>query len=131
MNQHNQLQKFSIRKYAIGTFSTLVATFVFLGVNHDAQASEQLNTTYQHSNSNQENSINESANTPIKPLDNKITTGQVQSKQINDNIKETKLNAQTNNKQQANNDLNVSNQPSNTHVRKRELLIQMKLILIE
>ncbi|MDM7864113.1 YSIRK-type signal peptide-containing protein [Staphylococcus borealis] len=119
MNQHNQLQKFSIRKYAISTFSTLVATFVFLGVNHDAQASEQLNTTYQHSNSNQENSINESANTPIKPLDNKITTGQVQSKQINDNIKETKLNAQTNNKQQANNDLNVSNQPSNTHVRKK------------
>ncbi|WP_070854864.1 YSIRK-type signal peptide-containing protein [Staphylococcus sp. HMSC34C02] len=119
MNQHNQLQKFSIRKYAIGTFSTLVATFVFLGVNHDAQASEQLNTTHQHSNSNQENSINESANTPIKPLDNKITTGQVQSKQIKDNIKETKLNTQTNNKQQANNDLNVSNQPSNTHVRKK------------
>ncbi|MEB7459846.1 YSIRK-type signal peptide-containing protein [Staphylococcus borealis] len=119
MNQHNQLQKFSIRKYAIGTFSTLVATFVFLGVNHDAQASEQLNTTQQHSNSNHENSINESANTPIKPLDNKITTGQVQSKQINDNVKETKLNTQTNNKQQANNDLNVSNQPSNTHVRKK------------
>lgn len=43
MNQHKKLQKFSIRKYAIGTVSTLVATFVFLGVNHDAQASEHLN----------------------------------------------------------------------------------------
>lgn len=45
MNQHNQLQKFSIRKYAIGTFSTLVATFIFLGVTNHAQASELTNAT--------------------------------------------------------------------------------------
>ena len=55
MNQHKKLQKFSIRKYAIGTVSTLVATFVFLGVNHDAQASEHLNPTQQHTNNNPDN----------------------------------------------------------------------------
>ncbi|WP_256098346.1 YSIRK-type signal peptide-containing protein, partial [Staphylococcus haemolyticus] len=83
MNQHKKLQKFSIRKYAIGTVSTLVATFVFLGVNHDAQASEHLNPTQQHTNNNPENSINESSNTSIKPSDNKNTTGRFnQIKQV-------------------------------------------------
>lgn len=119
MNQHNYLQKFSIRKYAIGTFSTLVATFVFLGVNHDAQASEHSNSTQQHTNSNHENSIKESDNTSIKLSDNKNTTGQIQSNQVNDTIKEAKLNTQINNKQQANDDSSVSNQPSNMHVRKK------------
>ena len=56
MNQHKNCAKFSIRKYAIGIVSTLVvATFVFLGVNHDAQASEHLNPTQQHTNNNPEN----------------------------------------------------------------------------
>ena len=119
MNQHKKLQKFSIRKYAIGTVSTLVATFVFLGVNHDAQASEHLNPTQQHTNNNPENSINESANTSIKPSDNKNTTGQVQSNQTSDTIREAKLIQQTNNKPQFNKDSSVSKQPSNTHVRKK------------
>ncbi|MCH4409380.1 YSIRK-type signal peptide-containing protein [Staphylococcus haemolyticus] len=119
MNQHKKLQKFSIRKYAIGTVSTLVATFVFLGVNHDAQASEHLNPTQQHTNNNPENSINESSNTSIKPSDNKNTTGQVQSNQTSDTIREAKLIQQTNNKPQFNKDSSVSKQPSNTHVRKK------------
>ncbi|MDU0442902.1 YSIRK-type signal peptide-containing protein [Staphylococcus haemolyticus] len=119
MNQHKKLQKFSIRKYAIGTVSTLVATFVFLGVNHDAQASEHLKPTQQHTNNNPENSINESANTSIKPSDNKNTTGQVQSNQTSDTIREAKLIQQTNNKPQFNKDSSVSKQPSNTHVRKK------------
>lgn len=119
MNQHKKLQKFSIRKYAIGTVSTLVATFVFLGVNHDAQASEHLNPTQQHTNNNPENSINESSNTSIKPSDNKNTTGQVQSNQTSDIIREAKLIQQTNNKPQFNKDSSVSKQPSNTHVRKK------------
>lgn len=119
MKQHKKLQKFSIRKYAIGTVSTLVATFVFLGVNHDAQASEHLNPTQQHTNNNPENSINESSNTSIKPSDNKNTTGQVQSNQTSDTIREAKLIQQTNNKPQFNKDSSVSKQPSNTHVRKK------------
>ena len=119
MNQHKKLQKFSIRKYAIGTVSTLVATFVFLGVNHDAQASEHLNPTQQHTNNNPENSINESSNTSIKPSDNKNTTGQVQSNQTSDTIREAKLIQQTNNKPQFNKDSSVSKQPSNAHVRKK------------
>ena len=102
-----------------------------LGVNHDAQASEHLNPTQQHTNNNPENSINESSNTSIKPSDNKNTTGQVQSNQTSDTIREAKLIQQTNNKPQFNKDSSVSKQPSNTHVRKRELVIQMKLNLIE
>ncbi|WP_256323821.1 MULTISPECIES: YSIRK-type signal peptide-containing protein [Staphylococcus] len=124
MNQHNQLQKFSIRKYAIGTFSTLVATFVFLGVNNDAQASEHLNLTQQLTNNNQESTINESTNTSIQHLANN-NTGQVQSNQVNNTNNKVKLIKQTNN------DSSVSNHPQNIHIRKKELLIQMKLISLE
>ena len=35
MNYRDKLQKFSIRKYAVGTFSTLIATLVFLGTHTD------------------------------------------------------------------------------------------------
>ena len=42
MNYRDKLQKFSIRKY--GTFSTLIATLVFLGTHTDqAHASENTN----------------------------------------------------------------------------------------
>ncbi|MGX0195160.1 YSIRK-type signal peptide-containing protein [Staphylococcus haemolyticus] len=112
MNQHNQLQKFSIRKYAIGTFSTLVATFVFLGVNNDAQASEHLNLTQQLTNNNQESTINESTNTSIQHLANN-NTGQVQSNQVNNTNNKVKLIKQTNN------DSSVSNHPQNIHIRKK------------
>lgn len=41
MNNRDKLQKFSIRKYAIGTFSTVIATLVFIGFNTgQAQANE-------------------------------------------------------------------------------------------
>ena len=44
MNYRDKLQKFSIRKYAVGTFSTLIATLVFLGTHTDqAHASENTN----------------------------------------------------------------------------------------
>lgn len=33
MNNQDKLQKFSIRKYAVGTFSTVIATLVFIGFN--------------------------------------------------------------------------------------------------
>lgn len=42
MNYRDKLQKFSIRKYTVGTFSTVIATLVFLGFNtSQAQAEEQ------------------------------------------------------------------------------------------
>ncbi|WP_187395944.1 YSIRK-type signal peptide-containing protein, partial [Staphylococcus aureus] len=33
MNYRDKIQKFSIRKYTVGTFSTVIATLVFLGFN--------------------------------------------------------------------------------------------------
>ncbi|HDC3290131.1 TPA: hyperosmolarity resistance protein Ebh, partial [Staphylococcus aureus] len=41
MNYRDKIQKFSIRKYTVGTFSTVIATLVFLGLNTShAQAAE-------------------------------------------------------------------------------------------
>lgn len=41
MNYRDKIQKFSIRKYTVGTFSTVIATLVFLGLNtSQAQATE-------------------------------------------------------------------------------------------
>ncbi|WP_054105750.1 YSIRK-type signal peptide-containing protein, partial [Staphylococcus hominis] len=51
MNHRDKLQKFSIRKYAVGTFSTLIATLVFLGTHTDeAHASQSSNATINHAN---------------------------------------------------------------------------------
>ena len=41
MNYREKLQKFSIRKYTVGAFSTVIATLIFLG-SPQAHASEQL-----------------------------------------------------------------------------------------
>ncbi|QXN79034.1 YSIRK-type signal peptide-containing protein [Staphylococcus haemolyticus] len=55
MNHRDKLQKFSIRKYAVGTFSTLIATLVFLGTHTDqAHASEYTNTTVEKAQQNTE-----------------------------------------------------------------------------
>ena len=49
MNYRDKLQKFSIRKYAVGTFSTLIATLVFLGTHTDqAHASENTNAAVEN-----------------------------------------------------------------------------------
>ncbi|WP_438827666.1 hyperosmolarity resistance protein Ebh [Staphylococcus warneri] len=45
MNNREKLQKFSIRKYTVGTFSTVIATLVFLGFNASHAQAEELNTT--------------------------------------------------------------------------------------
>ncbi|PTK79498.1 hypothetical protein BUZ31_02450 [Staphylococcus haemolyticus] len=55
MNHRDKLQKFSIRKYAVGTFSTLIATLVFLGTHTDqAHANENINTTVEKAQQNTE-----------------------------------------------------------------------------
>ncbi|WP_424842390.1 hyperosmolarity resistance protein Ebh [Staphylococcus pasteuri] len=63
MNDREKLQKFSIRKYTVGTFSTVIATLVFLGFNasnaqaEEASAKEQTKTQiYQHQDGQQSNS---------------------------------------------------------------------------
>lgn len=63
MNDREKLQKFSIRKYTVGTFSTVIATLVFLGFNasnaqaEEASAKEQTkNQIYQHQDGQQSNS---------------------------------------------------------------------------
>lgn len=43
MNNRDKLQKFSIRKYAIGTFSTVIATLVFIGFNSGQAHANELN----------------------------------------------------------------------------------------
>ncbi|WP_458127428.1 hyperosmolarity resistance protein Ebh [Staphylococcus epidermidis] len=43
MNNRDKLQKFSIRKYAIGTFSTVIATLVFMGINTNHASADELN----------------------------------------------------------------------------------------
>ncbi len=43
MNNRDKLQKFSIRKYAIGTFSTVIATLVFMGINSNHASADELN----------------------------------------------------------------------------------------
>ena len=43
MNNRDKLQKFSIRKYAIGTFSTVIATLVFMGINPNHASADELN----------------------------------------------------------------------------------------
>lgn len=62
MNDREKLQKFSIRKYTVGTFSTVIATLVFLGFNasnaqaEETSAKEQTkNQTYQHQDGQQSN----------------------------------------------------------------------------
>ncbi|WAI20721.1 MAG: YSIRK-type signal peptide-containing protein [Staphylococcus haemolyticus] len=55
MNHRDKLQKFSIRKYAVGTFSTLIATLVFLGTHTDqAHANENTNATVEKAQQNTE-----------------------------------------------------------------------------
>ena len=43
LNNRDKLQKFSIRKYAIGTFSTVIATLVFMGSNPNLASADELN----------------------------------------------------------------------------------------
>ena len=43
LNNRDKLQKFSIRKYAIGTFSTVIATLVFMGINPNHASADELN----------------------------------------------------------------------------------------
>lgn len=45
MNNREKLQKFSIRKYTVGTFSTVIATLVFLGFNASHAQADELSET--------------------------------------------------------------------------------------
>ena len=55
MNHRDKLQKVQYSKYAVGTFSTLIATLVFLGMHTDqAHANEYTNTTVEKAQQNTE-----------------------------------------------------------------------------
>ncbi len=43
MNYRDKIQKFSIRKYTVGTFSTVIATLVFLGLNTSQAHADETN----------------------------------------------------------------------------------------
>lgn len=58
MNYRDKIQKFSIRKYTVGTFSTVIATLVFLGFNtlqaHAAETNQPASVVKQKQQSNNE-----------------------------------------------------------------------------
>lgn len=62
MNYRDKVQKFSIRKYTVGTFSTVIATLVFLGFNtsqaHAAETNQPASVVKQKQQSNSEQTKN-------------------------------------------------------------------------
>ncbi|HDD6776176.1 TPA: hyperosmolarity resistance protein Ebh, partial [Staphylococcus aureus] len=62
MNYRDKIQKFSIRKYTVGTFSTVIATLVFLGFNtsqaHAAETNQPASVVKQKQQSNSEQTKN-------------------------------------------------------------------------
>lgn len=62
MNYRDKIQKFSIRKYTVGTFSTVIATLVFLGFNtsqaHAAETNQPASVVKQKQQSNNEQNEN-------------------------------------------------------------------------
>lgn len=62
MNYRDKIQKFSIRKYTVGTFSTVIATSVFLGFNtsqaHAAETNQPASVVKQKQQSNNEQTEN-------------------------------------------------------------------------
>ena len=69
MNYREKLQKFSIRKYTVGAFSTVIATLIFLG-SPQAHASEQLQKdgqVIQAKAKAQEQTLNETSNNQVQP----------------------------------------------------------------
>ncbi|MCI2922121.1 hyperosmolarity resistance protein Ebh, partial [Staphylococcus hominis] len=68
MNYREKLQKFSIRKYTVGAFSTVIATLIFLG-SPQAHASEQLQKdgqVIQAKARDQEQTSNETSNKQVQ-----------------------------------------------------------------
>ena len=68
MNYREKLQKFSIRKYTVGAFSTVIATLIFLG-SPQAHASEQLQKdgqVIQAKARGQEQTSNETSNKQVQ-----------------------------------------------------------------
>lgn len=62
MNYRDKIQKFSIRKYTVGTFSTVIAMLVFLGFNttqaHAAETNQPASVVKQKQQSNNEQTEN-------------------------------------------------------------------------
>ncbi|ORO05504.1 hypothetical protein B8A06_06220 [Staphylococcus aureus] len=62
VNYRDKIQKFSIRKYTVGTFSTVIATLVFLGFNtsqaHAAETNQPASVVKQKQQSNNEQTEN-------------------------------------------------------------------------
>lgn len=99
MNHRDKLQKFSIRKYAVGTFSTLIATLVFLGTHTDeAHASQSSSAKVEHANhaedlhseSKIEDDINATSNSDVATKSNNEEKLNIKAETINKN-KETVL----------------------------------------
>lgn len=69
MNYRDKIQKFSIRKYTVGTFSTVIATLVFLGFNtsqaHAAETNQPASVVKQKQQSNNEQTENRESQVQI------------------------------------------------------------------
>lgn len=121
MNQHNQLQKFSIRKYAIGTFSTLVATFIFLGVTNHAQASELTNATQQQDKNNLEDANKDAITKSVNSPNETKTPNQIHSNTLSNANEQSQFIKQDSSISQTKNESLklVSSQATNSHVRNK------------
>lgn len=91
MNYRDKIQKFSIRKYTVGTFSTVIATLVFLGLNtshaHAAetnQAATVAKQTQQGSNE-QTNNRESQGQTSQDSQNSQVSTTNTVTQQSNDN----------------------------------------------
>lgn len=62
MNYRDKIQKFSIRKYTVGTFSTVIATLVFLGFNTSQAHAAETNQPTSVVKSNQQSSNEQTEN---------------------------------------------------------------------
>ncbi len=143
MNNRDKLQKFSIRKYAIGTFSTVIATLVFMGSNPNLASADELNqnqklikqlnqtdddsnTHNQEIENNKQNSAGQtesfrsstSHNQANAPLSNQVKDPNETSQQLSTNVSDDSINQSHTETNMNNEPLQVDNSTMQTHSKK-------------
>lgn len=95
MNNQDKLQKFSIRKYAIGTFSTVIATLVFIGFNSGQAHASELNQPSSFvkkpslNEDDEDSTVRQQISTEIKQTKNDVNTISENNTQLSSNEQAT------------------------------------------
>lgn len=92
LNNRDKLQKFSIRKYAIGTFSTVIATLVFMGINTNHASADELNQNQKLIK--QLNQTNDDSNTHSQEIENNKQNSGGQTEPLRSSTSQNQANAQ-------------------------------------